>query len=185
MGLFHKVSQRIVISSEAHDALKAFVFELGAQELKNIKISPLKHTDGQWQCSIRCSLAESLYAQELLPLLYDTAEAQSFEVSLAFDDEAALVAYCPMELMVSFGFDSRNVFGNKSENDFLHELHRDISHNVSDMSAAAAYYIVSGGAVTMCIPCADPEALKEDIRKKFNAFKTKKYMINVIVREPV
>jgi len=182
MGLFNRTQQRITISSEARDVLQVLASKISARRLKDTKVSSVKNVDGQWQFSINCRLAEAIYYPEIVPLLYDSVKTQSCEVLLEFNDESGLVKKCPRELLVSFRLNSRYAFGDKAEHEFIQKMHRDILKGPQDKPAAAAYYIVGGSSVTMCVPCADTEAMERSFRDKFKAFKIEEFMIKTVDR---
>jgi hypothetical protein len=73
--------------------------------------------------------------------------------------------------------------GDKAENEFIQKLHRDIAGSLQIQPAAVCYYIVSGGSVTMSIPCLELEKMEQYIRSEFDAHGIKKFMINHIDRE--
>jgi len=183
MSLFNQTRQRITISGEAQNILEALASEIKARKLKDIKISSVRRIDYQWQYVINCKLAEATYYQEILPLLYDSVETQSLGVLLEFGDESELVKRCPRELLISFSLSSRYAYGDKAEDEFIQEMHRNILQSSRDKSAAVAYYIVSSGAVTMCVPCTDTEAIERIIRNRFDAFKIKEFMIKTVDRK--
>ncbi|HSW65687.1 MAG TPA: hypothetical protein VLI54_00930 [Bacillota bacterium] len=181
MGLFTKTKQRITISSEAQDALEAVASGIRARKLKGTKVSDVSRGDGEWQCSIGCKQAEALYYQEVLPLLRGSADAQSWNIALEFADESQLAARCPQEVLVSFALESGRAYGNEAENNLIQQLHAD-AQSVSGAPAAVAYYIISDHAVTMCVPCADPEAMEQAIKSKLSALGIRKFMIKTISR---
>jgi len=183
MGFFRRTLQRITISSEMQGALEALAAELRARKLKDTQVSSVGQGEDQWQFAVACKDAEQVYYQEVLPLLYNSAETQSCKVLLEFNDESELVKRCPKELLISFRLNSRYAFGDKAEHEFIQKMHRDILKSPQDSPAAVTYYIVGGGAVTMCVPCADPEEMGQVIEDKLSAFKIAKFMINTIDRE--
>lgn len=183
MGLFRKATQCITISSETRDALEALVFDVNAIKLKDAKVSSVKYEDDEWQCRITCKRAEEIYYQEIIPLLYDPVETQSFTVTLEFDDESELVKRCPAEILVSFSLNSRYAFGDKVEQEFTQKIHKDILHSHRIKPAAVCYYIVGGGAVTMSIPCLEMDEMEGYLRSEFEAHGIKEIMINRVERE--
>lgn len=181
--LFRNFPQRVIISGKPQAALQALAASLRSLKLKDIKISKVEQLDGQWRCVINCMLAETLYYQIVLPLLYDLAEAQQFEIVLDFSDDNTLVGNCPSEILVSFALNSRLPYGDAGEHAFIQKIRGELLENVANVPAAVVYYIVGGGTVTICIPCADAEALKKDIQHRLDNFGIKKSMINVAARQ--
>ena len=126
MGLFRKAPQRITLYSSEQSDLETFVSLLKAENLKDAKPSKVIHGDDEWQCTIHCTFAETIYYQDVLPLLYASAETQSFRVLLETDDKSEPARRCPREILTSFDLTSGHAFGNKADCDFLQRLHKNI-----------------------------------------------------------
>jgi hypothetical protein len=183
MGLFQKAPQhRIIIASSSQDELASVAAQLKARKLKDTAVSPLQHADERWQCIVSSSAAEAVYTQAILPLLYGCDEPALFEIFIEFADDAERVKTCPQELLASFELPSGRIFGDDADNTFLQTLRHDVLQNSAIAPAAVMYYIVSGGAVTMCVPAADLDAAEELLKQAFAAHTITRFMVHVAER---
>jgi|GEM_PF-3009559 len=183
MGFFSKTAQRIVISSDERDALEGFASQLTTQKIRDIKISSVRQLENDWQCIINCKLAEGLYYQEVLPLLYASAKTQEFRITLELDSRSEPARRCPGELLVSFALKSRLAYGDESEHEFIQKLHTNILQGVYVAPATVSYYIVGGGSVTMSVPCLDIERMDLSIKGELKKYGIEKFMMNAVERE--
>jgi hypothetical protein len=183
MGLFQKLSQRITLSSADQQSLVAFMSLLKAENIKDAKIAAIRQLDDEWQCAIHCKHAEEFFYQKVLPMLYSSAENQSFTITLELDDKSEVARRCPREIMVSFDLKSRYAFGDKDDNEFIRKLHMSIVQGVHGKAATVSYYIVSGGVVTMSIPCLELTKMEKHLQDEFKNYGIKRFTINIVDRE--
>ncbi len=182
MGLF-QTDQRITVFSNEEDDLSRFVSLVKAEGLNDAKISPVRPSDDEWQCTIRCKDAETLYYKQVLSLLYASAETQAFRVVVELDGKSEPARRCPREVMASFDLKSRYAFGDEADCTFLRKLRKNIVQGAYVTPATVSYYIVGGGSVTMSIPCLDPSGMEESLEGEFKSYGIKRFMVNIVDRE--
>lgn len=134
-----------------------------------------------YQFSIQCEDAEATYSN-ILALIYEFEDPSVFELILQFKDKSGKARFYPKEVMTSFRFDSGHFFGSEDEQDFITKLKKAVS---AEGNAAVDYVIMSGGAVTISIPSAEPERIQTMLTDLFESYPVMLFEIKLVAREPV
>lgn len=179
MGLFKKKYETISVSTTDQTSAVSLYEAVKATKLKNATVSQLASNGETYQFSIQCEDAEIVH-NDILSLIYEFDSPSLFEMIIQFEDKGGKAKLYPKEVMTSFRFDSGFPLGNENEQDFISKLKKTIS---ADDKASIAYIIMSGGAVTISIPSAEPEKMRIMLTDLFESYPITLFEIKIVSRE--
>ena len=180
MNLFKKLPEKISISCTDLESLESLYEVIKIAKLKNITLTRLEKTSEGSRFCIKCEDAEVMYTTMLLPVIYDRANPDVFEIVVEFEDKSGKSKSYPKEALTSFRLDSGFPLGSREDQDFISRLKKAVA---SEGKAVVAYIIMSGGAVTISIPSAEPENTKSVLTDLFKSYSVTLFETNIISRE--
>lgn len=179
MGLFKKQHETVSVSTIDQNSAVSLYDALKAAKLKNVAVSQLASDGESYQFTMQCENAETM-CNNILPLIYAFENPSLFEMIIQFEDKTGKAKSYPKEVMTSFRFDSGQSFGNENEQDFITKLRRTVS---AEGNATVDYVIMSGGAVTISIPSAEPEKIQTMLADLFESYPITLFEIKLVSRE--